>query len=451
MKLLNNKKTEATDVVVHEVEQEIVNTDARKHARLGWIIILLGVGGFMLWAAFAPLDKGVPVNGSVAVATNRKAVQNLGGGTVDDILVKDGDVVKAGQVLVKMNDVALKAQAEITRGQYFNYLATRDRLRAERDGKTEITFSPELDKAKVDPRIASTISAQAELFSSRRGAIQSELAAADESIAGLREQQHGLEESRENIKQQSVMLKEQLEGMRDLAKDGYVARNRLLDLERTYAQVNGTMAENIGSVGRVQRQVAETTLRKIQRQQEYQKEVRSQLSDMDRDVDALGRKLKEQEFELANVLVRSPVDGTVVAVSIFTKGGVVQAGAHLMDVVPSEDPLIVEGMIPVNMIDKVHVGLKADMTFSAFNRNQTPHVEGVITQVSADRMVDEKSGMSFYKFRAETTDKGKKALANLDVRPGMPVEVFVNTGERTMMSYLLKPVFDRAKTSMTEE
>ena len=451
MKLLNNKKTEATDVVVHEVEQEIVNTDARKHARLGWVIILLGVGGFVLWAAFAPLDKGVPVSGSVAVATNRKAVQNLGGGTVDDILVKDGDVVKAGQVLVKMNDVALKAQAEITRGQYFNYMATRDRLLAERDGKSAITFSPELDKARIDPRVASGINSQTELFTSRRAAIQSELAAADESIAGLREQQHGLEESRDNMRQQSAMLKEQLEGMRDLAKDGYVARNRLLDLERTYAQVNGTMAENIGNVGRVQRQVAETTLRKIQRQQEYQKEVRSQLSDMERDVDALARKLKEQEFELANVLVRAPVDGIVTGVSIFTKGGVVQAGAHLMDIVPSEDPLIIEGMIPVNMIDKVHVGLKADMTFSAFNRNQTPHVEGVITQVSADRLIDEKSGMSFYKFRAETTPKGKKALANLDVRPGMPVEVFVNTGERTMMSYLLKPVFDRAKTSMTEE
>ena len=451
MKNILSNKTEVTDVVVHDVPQQVVNLDSRKHARLGWLIVLLGVGGFLVWACFAPLDKGVPASGYVSVASNRKTIQNQAGGIVDDVLVKDGDVVKAGQVLVKMNDTMLKAQAEITRSQYYTDLASRDRLTAERDAKSVITFSPELEKVKSDPRMSAAIASQTELFNSRRGAIGSEMAATDENIAGLRDQQHGLEESRDDMKQQLQFLKEQLEGMRDLAKDGYIARNRLLDAERTYAQVNGSLAENIGNVGRVQRQVSEAMLRKTERLQEYQKEVRSQLSEMQRDVESLGARLHEQDYELDNVLVRAPVDGTVVGVAVFTRGAVVQAGGHLMDLVPSDDPLVVEGQIPVNLIDKVHVGLKVEMTFSAFNRNQTPHVEGVITQVAADRVVDEKTGQPFYKFRAETTPAGKKALAHLEVRPGMPVEAFIKTGERTMMSYLMKPVFDRAKMSMTEE
>ncbi|HEX8955677.1 MAG TPA: hemolysin D, partial [Burkholderiaceae bacterium] len=214
MKNVLAKNTGVTDVVVHDVPEEIVNLDSRKHARLGWLIVLLGVGGFMIWACFAPLDKGVPASGFVSVASNRKTIQNYGGGVVDDILVKDGDVVKAGQLLVKMNDTAVKSQVEITRAQYYTDMATRDRLTAERDGKSVVTFSPELEKSKGDVHVASAIAAQNELFNSRHAAIQSEMAAIEENIAGLREQQHGLEESRENTKQQLQFLKEQLDGMR---------------------------------------------------------------------------------------------------------------------------------------------------------------------------------------------------------------------------------------------
>jgi protease secretion system membrane fusion protein len=451
MRKVFDKKIDAAEVVVHDISQQSINTDATVHTRLGWWIVLAGVGGFLIWAMVAPLDKGVPVSGTVTVSSNRKAIQDQAGGTVADILVAEGDVVKAGQVLVKMNDVLANSQAEISRVQYFNARATQARLIAERDGKTEVAFPPELGSAKGDPRVANDIAMQNELFGSRRSAIQHELAAVDENISGLKSQAQGLEESHNNMKQQLQFLKEQLDGMRDLAKDGYVARNRLLELERTYAQINGAIAEDIGNIGHVQRQVSELTLRKIQRQQEYQKEVRTQLADVEKEADSLANRLKEQDFELANVMVRAPVDGTVVALNIFTRGGVVPPGFRMMDIVPSEDPLIVEGQIPVNLIDKVHVGLKADMIFSAFNQNQTPHVPGIITEVSADRIVDERTGQAYYKLRAEATPAGKKLIAHMPVRAGMPVEVFINTGERTMMSYLLKPVFDRAKTSMTEE
>lgn len=442
-------KTEAADVVVRQPVAVEVNTDHRSHARLGWLIVLLGVGGFLLWASFAPLDQGVPVSGTVTVASNRKAIQHQTGGIVDEILVKDGDVVKAGQPLVRMNDVQARSQAEMTRVQYFTARAAEARLIAERDGKREVEFPGDLDKN--DPRVTSTLSLQRQLFSSRQSALQNELAGLEESIAGLRSQMRGLEESRDSKKTQLQFLKEQLDGMRDLAKDGYVARNRLLELERTYAQISGAISEDIGNIGRAQRQISELSLRRVQRQQEYQREVRSQLSDVQKEAEALENRLKGQDFELANVVVKAPVDGTIVGINVFTKGGVIGSGFRMMDIVPSDDPLIVEGQVPVNLIDKVHAHLPVELIFSAFNQNKTPHIPGVVTQVSADRFVDEHNGMPYYKLKAQVAPEGMKIIKDLQIRPGMPVEVVVKTGQRTMMSYLFKPVFDRARTALSEE
>jgi protease secretion system membrane fusion protein len=453
MKLIQNKASRAdvTEVISHDVSPLVVNTDSGVYSKLGWIIVIAGVCGFLVWAIFAPLDKGVPLSGTVAKESSRKSIQHQTGGTVAEILVKDGDVVKAGQVLVRMNSVLVQGQVDATLSQYYTSRAMEARLLAERDGKSTIAFPPTLASAKQDPRAAEAIALQSQLFSSRKLALQNELGAMSENIAGLKLQQHGLEESRDSKKEQLALIKSQLEGMRDLAKDGYIARNRLLEVERNYAQINGAISEDIGNIGRAQRQVMELTLRRIQRTEEFQKEVRTQLVETQRDADAVESRVKVQEFDVANADVKAPVDGTVVGLQVFTRGGVVAAGARLMDIVPADDPLVAEGQLPVNLVDKVHTGLPVEMIFSAFNANRTPHIPGVITAVSADRLVDEHTGVPYYRVRARVSPEGAKMAAKLDIRPGMPVEMFVKTGERTMMSYLLKPVFDRAKTSMTEE
>ena len=152
-----------------------------------------------------------------------------------------------------------------------------------------------------------------------------------------------------------------------------------------------------------------------------------------------------------NALVKAPVDGTIVGMNIFTNGGIIGPGFRMMDVVPSDDALIVEGQLPVHLIDKVHPNLKVELIFSAFNQNQTPHIPGIVTHVSADRLVDEKSGQPYYSIKAKVAPEGIKLISNLQIRPGMPVELFVKTGERTMMNYLLKPILDNLKMSMTEE
>ncbi len=451
-KMIENKKV-AADVISHEVTPVEVNTDAGAYARVGWFIVLAGVIGFLLWAFLAPLDKGVPMSGYVTKQSNRQAVQHLQGGIVRELLVRDGAVVKAGQVLVRLDNVMATSQFEITNIQYLTALGVEARLLAERDGKSQVTFPDVLLEKKSDPRVAEIINLQSQLFTSRQTSLKNELAAVDENIAGLKLQITGLQESRDSKKAQMSMLKEQLSGMRDLAKDGYVARNRLLDLERTYAQISGQLSEDIGNIGRSQRQVTELTLRRAQRLQDYQKEVRTSLSDVQREADGQKSRLVAQGQDLRNVEVKAPVSGTVVNLAVFTQGGVVGPGFKMMDIVPSEDPTVVEGQLPVNLVDKVHVGLPVQLTFSAINSVHTPHVDGEVINIAADRNVDERTGFAYYIVRARVTPEGMKHIAKtkLAVRPGMPVELFVKTGERSMMNYLLKPVLDRAHTSLSEE
>ncbi|MEI6357181.1 MAG: HlyD family efflux transporter periplasmic adaptor subunit [Verrucomicrobiota bacterium] len=395
MKIPLNHKEVVTDIPFQEIPAPEMNTDETWHIRMGWWIVIVGVGGFMLWASLAPLDKGVPLSGTVAVASSRKAIQHPTGGIIEEILVKEGHTVKAGQILITMNATQAKALAEISRVQYFTARAVEARLTAERDGAGSIRFPTEMEDARHDPRVMANINLQNQLFVSRRNAIQGELR----------------------------ILKEQLDSMRDLADEGYVARNRMLDIERLY----------------------------FQQKQTYQKEVGTQLAEAQKEAEGLRTRLVSQDFDLANVEVRAPVDGTVVGLSVFTRGGVIAPGFKLMEIVPSEDALVVEGQVPVHLIDKVHPDLKVELIFSAFNQNLTPHVPGIVTHVSADRLIDEVSRLPYYQIKAKVAPEGMKMIANLQVRPGMPVELFVKTGERTLLNYLLKPILDHIKMAMTEE
>jgi protease secretion system membrane fusion protein len=451
--IIKKPEQPATDVISHDVTPLTVNTDAGAYAKLGWVVVIVGVLGFLVWASFAPLDKGVPLSGFVSKESNRKTVQYLSAGTVQDILVHDGDVVKAGEVLVRMNDVQASSAMQTTLAQYIISRAAEARLTAELKGASSVPFPTELEPYKTDPRVQENLELQRQLLVSRQSALQSEVAAMNENAAGLVAQIQGLDESRESKKTQLAFLKEELDNSRDLAKEGYIPRSRLLELERMYAQISGAISEDVGNLARARRQVSESHLRRTQRQQEYQKEVRSQLSDVHKEAESLAGRLHGQQYEVASVDVKAPVAGVVVGSNVFTKGGVVAPGAKMMEIVPSDDALVVEGQLAVNLVDRVHTGLPAELIFSAFNSNKTPHIPGEIIQVAADRSVDERNGQPYYKVRARVTPEGAKLIAahKLTIVSGMPVELFVKTGERTMMSYLLKPVFDRAKTSMSED
>jgi protease secretion system membrane fusion protein len=218
-----------------------------------------------------------------------------------------------------------------------------------------------------------------------------------------------------------------------------------------HAQISGAIAEDTGNLGRLKFQVSEIRQRMAQRQDEYQKEVRTQLAEASRDAETLESRSTATDFELANTEIKAPIAGKVVGLSVFTDRGVLPPGFKLMDIVPQDETLYIEAQVPVHLIDKVKPALTVEVMFTAFNQNRTPHVPGTVDMVSADRLVDEKNGYPYYTMHAHVTPEGVRKLGQLQVRPGMPVEVLVKTGERTLLSYLLKPVVDRMHGALREE
>ena len=432
-------------------DSNVLQLDDTRYSRLGWMLMLGGFLGFLCWAALAPLDKGVAVSGKVMVSGHRKVVQHPSGGIVERIDVRDGDKVAAGQVLIRLKETPLLGQAQSLRSQFYGSLASEARLNAERDGVASVSFPTELTALASEPEVASNLALQRQLFDSRRQALLLDQQGIDESIAGAEAQLRGVRDSQASKVLQRTALAEQLEGLRELAREGYIPRNRLLDSERVYAQVLGSISEDYGRIGQLQRQVLEMRLKIRQLAEEYQKEVRTQLADTRVRTEDLRNRLASAEFELANSQLRAPVAGIVVGLDVFTEGGVIKPGQALMEIVPQGEPLLVEARVPVELADKVHAGLPVELMFSAFSQSTTPRVAGEVTLVSADRQVDERTDEPYYTLRAQVSDAGMAQLAGLQIRPGMPVEAFVRTGERSMLNYLFKPLLDRTHMALVEE
>ena len=421
---------------------EPARLEQRHPARLGWWLLLAGFGGFLAWAALAPLDNGINMPGTVMVAGERQAVESLGGGVVETLSVGEGDRVSAGQPLVHFDPTrAVSALGDID-GQLEVLRAREARLIAERDGLDGVVAPPGLS-SEGD----SAFELQRALFDSRRAALEGELAGIQASLAGQRAALAGIESSLTARRSQRAVLEQQWRNLSGLADEGYVPRNRLLELDRQRSQLDGEIASDLGALGQTREQINELELRARSRRDVFQQEVRGDLADVRGQLDQLVQRRAAAEFELAHQVVRAPVDGTVVGLSLHTVGGVVQPGARLMEIVPLERPLTVEGQLAVESIDKVVAGLPVELAFTAFDRSSTPRLEGEVTLVSADRLEDERSGMPFYRVRVEV---GPEQLARLDgrmLRAGMPVEVFVRTGERSLLNYLFKPLLDRARTA----
>ena len=432
-------------------DSNVLQLDDTRYARLGWLLMLGGFLGFLGWAALAPLDKGVAVSGKVMVSGHRKVVQHPSGGIVERIDVRDGDKVVAGQVLIRLKETPLLGQAQSLRSQFYGSLASEARLNAERDGVGSVSFPTELTALASEPEVASNLALQRQLFDSRRQALLLDQQGIDESIAGAEAQLRGVRDSQASKVLQRTALAEQLQGLRELAREGYIPRNRLLDSERVYAQVLGSISEDYGRIGQLQRQVLEMRLKIRQLAEEYQKEVRTQLADTRVRTEDLRNRLASAEFELANSQLRAPVAGIVVGLDVFTEGGVIKPGQALMEIVPQGEHLLVEARVPVELADKVHAGLPVELMFSAFSQSTTPRVVGEVMLVSADRQVDERTDEPYYTLRAQVTEAGMAQLAGLQIRPGMPVEAFVRTGERSMLNYLFKPLLDRTHMALVEE
>lgn len=327
-----------------------------------------------------------------------------------------------------------------------------NRLQAERDGLDRVHFDPELLRRFAgDPRLQDALGLQARLFATRRSALTGEAGILKENIRGAEEQLKGLRQVQAARNAQIQLLNQELEGVRHLAAEGYVARNRLLELERNAAELNAQRAQTIADIGRTHNQIAELKLRILQLEQDYQKEVQSQLTEVQKEAATLADRLRALDYEVAHTVIRSPIDGLVLGLNVTTIGGVIQPGSEIMNVVPADEPLQVDAMIPVQAIDKMAPGLPVDITFPAFNHAQTPNIPGRVLTVSADRLVDEVSKEPYYLAQVEVTEAGMDMLGSNHIRAGMPATVTIKTGERNLMSYLLKPMLVRIDSAFKEQ
>ena len=425
--------------------------DLGRSGRWGLWALALGFGGFLLWAALAPLDEGVPSAGTVALDTKRNTVQHLTGGIIQKVLVREGDEVTEGQLLVQLDAAVARANYQSARQSYLGLLAMQGRLVAEKTGKPTITWAEDLKTASNDPLIQQQILNQEQLFHTRRNLLRSDLQSIEENIRG----QQGMLQSYEGMlasrKSQSDMLNEELGHLRELVKEGYAPRNRQLELQRSVADINTSMADMQGNMLRARSAIAEFRQRMISRQQEDQKEIETQLAEVGRQVLVDNEKYHAIKAELARMEIRSPAQGQVVGLMTQTVGGVIQAGQKLMDIVPKGAPLMLEAQVPPHMIDRVHMGMPVDVRFSSFANSPQLLVQGNVDSVSGDLLTDPHTNVTYYLARVKVSEEGLKILGKRELRPGMPVEVVFKGGERSMLTYLLHPLTKRLAASMTEE
>ncbi|AOR64784.1 HlyD family type I secretion periplasmic adaptor subunit [Pectobacterium wasabiae] len=438
-----------------ELSEENMNQraqrDEKRAVRLGWLLVLAGFGGFLLWALFAPLDKGVMVNGSVVISGNRKVVQHNQGGIVDKIQVKDGDRVEAGQILLTLNEVDARSASEGLDGQYLQLVAREGRLLAEQQRLDDIVITPRLQPILERPEVSVITALQRDLLRSRQQSLKLEAEGMRTSIAGMEASLSAQRQVMSSKQKQRGTLEQQLEGLRSLAAENYVPRNKMLENERLLAQLNGDIAQLAGDINRTRHDIEQQTLLIAQRQQEYDKEVNSELAEAQALLSDVGSKKEKADFNLANIQMRAPVSGTVVGLKVFTEGGVIAPGQTLLEIVPDDQPLRVDAHLPVELVDKVWPGLPVELQFVAFNQSTTPRVAGTVELLSADRLLDERDGSPYYSLRVVVDDEGKRALEGLEIKPGMPVQGFIRTGERSFVNYLFKPLMDRLHLALTEE
>ena len=437
--------------------EESLNREAQattsNAARIGLWALLIAFGGFLLWAALAPLDEGVPAHGSVALDTKRKAVQHLSGGIVSEVLVREGQQVQEGQLLMRLDAAVARANHEAVRQRYLGLRAMQGRLLAEQSGAAAIQFHPDLQAQAGDPLIAQQMRNQEQLFATRRSLLQSDLQSIEESIQGqegLLQAYAGMLESRRG---QLALVQEELKHLRELVAQGYAPRNRQLELERQVADIQAALADLQGNTVRAHRSIGELRQRAMSRRQEYRREVETQLAEVNREVLSDAEKLVAVANDLERTEIKAPATGQVVGLTQQTVGGVVQAGQKLMDIVPQGAPLLLEARVEPHMIDRVHEGLPVDVRFSTFANSPQLVVHGKVVSISRDLLTEQQGGMSYsyYLARVEVTPEGRQQLGKRELQPGMPVEVIFKTGERSLLTYLLHPLVKRMAASLTEE
>jgi len=432
-------------------QQQRLRNDIRRNVRLGGVAALALVGGLGLWAATSSLSGAVVAAGHLVVDSNVKAVQHPQGGVVGALNVHNGSMVSAGEVLVRLDDTVAKANLAIVDNGLDELLARRARLMAERDGADTVAYPAELTARASDPAIARLIEGENKLFALRRQARDGQVSQLRERIAQFREEISGVEAQQKSKKQEIALIKVELQGMEELWKKKLVPISRLADRQRAQAQLDGEDGQLTASAAQTRGRISETELAIIQIDQDMRSQVAGELREIDAKAGELRERQVAAEQSLKQIDIRAPQAGRVHQLAIHTVGGVVTPGEAIMQIVPTADALVVEARVAPQDIDQVRIGQPATLRLSAFNQQTTPEVDGTVDRVSPDMIEDQKAGLSYYAVRIALSAQSLEQAGSPELKPGMPAEVFLKTTDRTVLSYLFKPLTDQASRAFRSD
>jgi HlyD family secretion protein len=423
----------------------------RLHLIVGLVAVLVVAGGFGGWATTVPISGALIAPGAVVVDSNVKKVQHPTGGVVGEVRVHDGDLVKAGDIVVRLDETVVKASLAIVVKTLNGLWARSARLEAEQQGIDKIKFPATLTDRAGDPDVRDVMSSESKLFDVRVNGRVGQKAQLRERITQLDEEISGLK-AQEAAKDKEISLVEkELVGVRQLYDQHLVQITRLTTLERDAARLSGERAQYIASRAQARGKITETELQIIQVDKDMLSEVSKDLREANDKIGEFVERKVTAEDQLRRIDIRAPQDGMVLQSTVHTVGGVITAGDAIMMIVPQADDLSVEAKVNPQDIDKLQIGQKTLLRLSAFNQRTTPELNGVVTRVSADVTTDQRTGQSYYTIRVSMPPEEIKRLGEVKVIPGMPVEAFVQTGDRTMLSYLLKPLSDQLMRAFREK
>lgn len=430
---------------------------AALHARLRGIVwtgnLLVGcfVIGFGVWAAFAPLESAAIAFGAVESESSRKTIQHLEGGIIREIRVKEGDLVRAGQILITLDDTKARAEAQSLQGQLWDAVAREARLQAEQRGDDRVSFPDTLEReANGNSAVAVVLAAQRSIFATRRQAFQSQVEVNAKRRSQTEKEIEGLKGQQAAAVRRVAIVRDEVATVAALLDKGLERRPRLLNLERERADIEGRRDEIAAQISRADQVVSESQANLLKLESDRQSEISQALREAQNQIFQNRERLQAAQDQLSRTAVTAPEDGVVTELQVHTPGGVIGAGAPLMELVPRQDRLIVTARVKPEDIDVVHVGLSAEVSLLPYNQRRVPRLHGTVTHVSADRVLDKRTDQPFYAVKVRVEDPRASAIG-IRIVPGMPSQVFVKTGLGTVALYALRPLLDSFDNAFRED
>ncbi|WP_240609480.1 HlyD family type I secretion periplasmic adaptor subunit [Phenylobacterium deserti] len=435
----------------HDVDERL-NHRMRRPMILGGAVIGTLVIGLGVWASLTPLASGVTAPAEVRVEANKKTLRHRQGGTVRQIMVREGQLVRAGQPVMVFDDVEPRASVDVLQNQADTLMSSAARATAEATGRTAVEFPPELMNRMNDPRVASMVRDQQFLFTTKLQLFQSQASVLQQRVDQIQNQIEGSQAQIASVNEQIKLTAEEMAGYQTLYDKGFAPKPLILRYQRSMADLSGRKGSLLAEVARLRQQIGETRMQLTSLRDQRETQAAEELRDAQAKLADTLPRLAAARQTLAETVVRAPVDGYVLNLTQFTVGGVAGSGEVLMDVVPVSTPLIVQAMVKPQDIDEVHVGMDARVRLTGLNQRFVSPLPAKVTVVSADRIVNEQTNVSFYRVDLRIAPTELKTLkGDVEITPGMPAQAMIVTGKRTVMGYLISPITDTLHDAFREQ